>query len=153
MNVREHYRRLRRENEWLSARRAIEWARHEAAVDRVYMEVETTDEYHVPGRIGTITHPDGWAIVVWLDDEAYDWGDLEPTERERDGMVAYGIGVRLADDDDTEMLDVVWNVGIMDDQDVEREALSFALNSCYPQRAMEEMRERCEWAARDTVTL
>jgi hypothetical protein len=148
----DHYRQIRHERPDTPARYALQGARHALAVDAVLRDIEWEERAgygYGPFAIGTL--PDGAAIAVyWDDDEPYDWGDIEPTEYERNNLSVIGCAARVAGDDHD--LDAVWGYGFIAG-DWEREAVSFALECGFFERARLELAERAEWAARDTLTV
>lgn len=148
----DHYRRIRHEYPQTPARYALQGARHALQVDAVLRDIEWDERDTFGGRgpfaIGAL--PDGAAIAVYWDDEPYDWGDIEPSDYERANLSVIGCAARVAGDDDD--LDAVWGYGFID-RDWEREAVSFALECGFFERARLELAERAEWAARDTITV
>jgi hypothetical protein len=167
------YPHVRREDPDMPAERALSYARHLAAIDRVEDEiVEWTD--HDPYRAGeslwaVATLPDGVEIRVYLDDEPYDWGDCEPTEHEREELTVIGVGARIiGDDEDAPMVMIgtdragnlwrsagpctIWGYGFTSG-DAHREAISCALECGMIDAARDELKERAYWAARDVPTL
>jgi hypothetical protein len=89
-------------------------------------------------------------IVAYSDDEPYDWGDIEPTDRERERLEVIGVGVRIAGESDD--LATVWSVGYLSG-DFQREAIMFAVDAGYLDLAASEIANRADAAARDIVTV
>jgi hypothetical protein len=150
----DHYRQIRHEHPETPARYALQGARHALQVDAILRDIEweERDRFagygHGPFAIGTL--PDRAAIAVYWDDEPYDWGDIEPTDHERENISVIGCAARVAGDDDD--LEAVWGYAFTGG-DWEREAVSFAVECGFFERARLELAERAEWAARDTITV
>jgi hypothetical protein len=156
MTLHDHYRRLRHEHPTTPARDAVRGARHAVAVDAVLAAIEWTEvnrgRGYGPFAIGAL--PDGAAIAVYEDDEPYDWGDIEPSDDERERLQVIGCAARIAGEPDD--LDAVWGYGYLDDGSYlqwQREAVSFALGCGFFDTARRELAERAEWAARDVLTV
>jgi hypothetical protein len=147
MNTADHYRRIRREHPTLSAGQAIGWARHELAIDRFLFDIgweDTRDQ--APFMIANL--PDGQIRVFW-DDEPYEWGDIEPSDFDRENLSVIGIVVT---DASGEALDSCWGYGFTAG-DTDREAASFALSIGALDTIAREASERAHWAARDVATV
>jgi hypothetical protein len=104
------YKRLRAEHPAARASLLLDWARETVKVDALKAEVEwdygQTQRAYPLIDVGQF---DRFSIRVYADDEPYDWGDLEPTERERESLEVIGVGVRIDGDDDD--LDSIWSCG------------------------------------------
>src|SRR4051812_25039172 len=103
----DHYRRIRHDHPATPARYALQGARHALQVDAILRDIEWDERSpsgYGPFAIGTLS--DGAAIAVYWDDEPYDWGDIEPTDYERENLSVIGCAARVAGDDDD--LDAVW---------------------------------------------
>lgn len=151
--LQDRYRRIRAEHPTLRASQAILWARHDEQVDALaaVAEWDYHDAYSGPMMTATIANV---CLDVFADPEPYDWGDIDPTDDERDATDVIGVSVRLVGDDPSDSLMALWGIGFNRyKSDPEREALSFAVESGYFDLAQAEVRERAEWAARDTVTV
>lgn len=148
MTTRERYARIRTAHPTIDATRALQWARHECAVDDLASRVEwsTRDEY----ALLAIATVDGVDIVVYADDERFDWGDIEPTEYERANLEV--IGVAVAVEGERDHLAACWGIGYLHG-DYEREALSFAIESGYLEIGQTERGERAYWLAREVETI
>lgn len=96
------------------------------------------------GRVGQAE------LVVYVDDEPYDWGDVEPTDDERGKLEVIGLGVRVTGEDDD--LDACWGYGYLHG-DWERAAVEFACDMGYPATVERELANRADAAARDIVTI
>lgn len=141
MTLQERYRLIRTEHPTIAATHALGWARHEQAVDAIAREIDWTYE----PMVGTM--PDGAAIAVYDDDEPYDWGDLEPSEYERENLCVIGVAARANGED----IDAIWGYGFIDGC-VEREAISCALQYGMFDASRLELSERTYWEARDVPT-
>lgn len=143
------YREIRAKHPHVPARYALQMAHHRLQVDVLETAVEWEDVFSE--RVVAVAHFVGFDIVVYNDDEPYDWGDIEPTEHEREDLQVIGVGVRIAGEADDD-LDSIWGVAFLDG-DYERLTLSTALECGFIDRALEEIRERAYWAACDVVTV
>jgi hypothetical protein len=96
------------------------------------------------------------------DDEAVDWGDIEPTEAEREHSSAFWVQVTVFDDDNAEVhQDSIGGVDVIDlpgylQRDWE-DAAAFAwieyLGGEAERIARSEAAEAAFWAARDIITI
>lgn len=144
----DYYRQYRRDNPELPAHIALSWSRHSVTLDQLASEAEWTfDRLRYP--LIACAQFDGYSIRVYSDDEVYDWGDVEPTEYERNNLEVIGVALRI--DGASDDLDSVWGYGYIDD-DSEREALSCALQHGMVDVGRRERSERESWAARDVMT-
>lgn len=144
--VADYFTKLRREHPTMRAEQAHLWAKHEHAVDLLEREVEPKWNTTMTGSpLVTISVPAGdelhGAVIelrVYVDEEVYDWGDIEPTEQERRDLEVIGLGVGLPGEDD---LETVWGYGYTSG-DPEREALSWALGDGFIDVGRRELAER-----------
>jgi hypothetical protein len=134
--LREHYRRLRRERPEVPACCVLVWARDEVKIDAVNREIEW--EESSADCVGTLD--DGIELWVYWDEEVYDWGDIEPTDYERENLQVIGVGVRLPGDEDD--LDTIWGVGWTDGSAATTEAVRTAVSYGFIDRARNELAER-----------
>jgi hypothetical protein len=146
MTLQDQYRRIRAEHPTIEATHALRWARHELAVDAIVRDIEWDYSGNAP-LIAVGTMPNGAAIAVYWDDEPYDWGDLEPTEFERENLSVIGVAARAHGED----LDSVWGYGFIDGC-AEREAISCALECGMFDASRLELSERAYWDARGVPT-
>lgn len=107
------YRRLRREGYRASTA-------HYAISEPRYPVPNVTDYfggYDTPTTIPVVVDGRTFNVQVLADDEPYDWGDIEPTEAERDALEVYGVIVT----DDLGNEESLWGIGVVslsDTQDV-----------------------------------
>lgn len=152
----------------LPASTALAWARYEEAMQAVLgrlgpwemtvglpygaFAVADLDEYEGPYTI---------RAGIGDDDAPYDWGDIEPTQEERDNVRAFYVFVQVLDENGDELYhDGIGGVDAIDlpgylQRDWE-DAAAFALLEYLlagaERFAAIEARERAEWEARDTIT-
>lgn len=154
MTVHEEYRRIRAEQPDVPARWALNWARTAVEVDRLGREAEFTSGTYAGGQFTggalALWSIDGCELRAYVDDEVYDWGDIEPDDDDRDDLEVIGIGVRVTGDDDD--LDSLWSIGYLDGR-MEHAALSAAVESGMLDLARREASERAYWLARDVETV
>jgi hypothetical protein len=109
--------------------------------------------------------PDGYTlrVIIGDDDCPTEWGDMEPTERERDAASSFYVAVQVLDAETGAELfhDGIGGVDVIDlpgylHRDWE-DAAGYALNEYLLPGAERFMRseraERDHWAARDTITV
>jgi hypothetical protein len=155
MSLSEHYARIRREHPTLSALQAVRWARHEVAVDAFLSDIgwDGPNDRDWPRdarySLALVANLAGGSIRVHWDEEPYDWGDMEPSDHERENLSVIGVEVL---DANGEHLDSCWGYGFTSG-DVEREAASFALEMGAVQTIEREASERAYWSARDVLTV
>lgn len=164
LDSRDIYTRVRAQFPAIPAKHALDMARHEVRVNQLSDEVDWTGEYvgdGYPFRIGTI---DGIEIRVWSDEEPYDWGDIDPTDDERERLNVIGVTVHIAGEDDEINVKAcdgrgrsfmigaaLWGIGYLDGT-AERQALSTVLECGWLDAARTELAERAYWLARDIET-
>lgn len=142
------YRRIRSERPVTPARSALQWAHTALEVEAVEAVAEWRDVFH--GDVLAIATVGAVEIVAYSDPEPYDWGDIEPSDDDREALEVIGVGVRVAGEVDD--LDSLWGVGYLN-HDFQRQAIETAVWHGMVDRALTEIRERAEWAARDTITV
>jgi hypothetical protein len=145
--VADYFTKLRREHPAMRADQAHRWAKHEHAVDLLERESDSdwrtswsTGAPFIVVRVpaGDELHGKVIELRVYNDDEVYDWGDIEPTEQEREDLEVIGLGVGLPGEED---LETVWGYGYTSG-DPEREALSWALGDGFIDVGRRELAER-----------
>lgn len=157
MTLRDHYARIRADHPTIGAMRALQWARWEVRIDLFLSEHgwdnPNSREWPVNAPNNLVlskTFPAGSIRVYW-DPEPYDWGDIEPTEEEREALEVIGIEVL---DSNGEHLDSCWSYGFNGrTSDIEREAASFALDVDAIGTIVKEASEVAYWSARDVPTV
>jgi hypothetical protein len=124
-SVADYYRRGRCNDLSYPARYAFQGAKHLVTLDRLedQADIVWSDGY---SDLIMAYQFDGFTVRIYVDNETYDWGDLDPTEEERANLGVVGVGVRL---DGTDIdLDVIWGIGYLADRsEPEREGLSTAV--------------------------
>lgn len=148
MTVQTEYRRIRAERPDVPARWALDWARTAVEVEQVSAAIDWSHEWGQ--SIIAVGELDGVELRIYADDEPYEWGDLEPSEADRDNLEVIGIGVRVAGDEDD--LDSLWSIGYLDGR-MEYAALLAAIEHGMLKRARREASERAYWSARDVETV
>lgn len=104
--------------------------------------------------VGTLER-DGRTIKVYVgDDDPVDWGDIEPSDAEREASSSFWIGAGVGDDD---LTDSIGGVDVIDLPGyVQRDwndAARYALLEYLLPQLDHELAERAEWEARDVVTV
>ena len=147
--TRKHYRRLRTAYPTMPVIQTLRWARWEVKVDALEDEAEW-DYRAGDGHVLEVARFDGFSIRVYVDDEPYDWGDIEPTEQEARDLQVIGVGLRFdgADSDH----ESVWGIAYTS-YDHEREGLSAALEFGYIDLGRAETPEREAMECRGVVTV
>jgi hypothetical protein len=124
------YHDLRAAHPTLAASTALAWARSTLAVDETMRRISWSS-YMDPGptylrplligRLGEVE------VLVYIDGEIYEWGDVEPSERHRADLEVIGVAARAAGDADPGYDNAIWGVGYTD-HDTQRNAVQAALD-------------------------
>lgn len=140
-----HYKRLKREHPTMPALELWRWAKHEHEVDGLeerteWAEAAADPRYGTPWTVGRLEGLEGFELVTWWDDEPYDWGDLEPTDDERENLHVIVAAWRWAGGENRDTVcgigyDTRTSYGL-------REALRFALDDGWIAGATRELEAR-----------
>lgn len=100
-------------------------------------------------------------VKVWFDEYGTDWGDIEPSDAERENATSYIVAVEVLDGDEEVYSEAIGGIDVIDlDGYLERDwedAAAYALNEYLLDEAVRvchnERSEVAYWAARDTITV
>lgn len=147
---------------------ALDWARYQDRMDEVLGRFEPWT-FDADGGYGTfaradLAEPGPYTVRVSIgdDDHPVEWGDIEPSDAEREHARAFYVSIQVLDAEGGEVyqdsiggIDVIDLPGYMqrDWEDAAAYALVEYLLDGAERFAATEDAERAEWAARDTVTV
>lgn len=152
MDLAGYFSKLRSEYPSMSASQAILWARSSVEVDAIAARIDWLGANDAgfelrpygPFTVGRLAD-EGIEIRVFEDDEAFDWGDCEPSDFERENLQVIGVAVGIVGDDE-EALDALWGVSYFDG-DYERMAIETAVSNGMLDTARETITARALAAA------